>query len=239
MMDEFEEPVTNLEVGDIVRRVRGWTPLAVTDVRGIHVEAAYCGETFGTDYVNLEVYMRQDLILVVDPHKELAKCGQHSMTPGWLPRLNDEQLNQLQKQVENHKHFNSSNGKGTEMTAKLYQTVGEDTPRFGTYLATNTLGQIVLEMKGANAAPEAFDKDAIEEVLPWTFQARNLFAQNEHFSFTARKDSVAKGDMLLGSMGVVEVIQVNTKSRKHQGAFTGRKILTEAIEALPEDVIED
>jgi len=54
----------------------------------------------------------------------------------------------------------------TRMT-DLYQTKKEPV-RYGTYLITNSLKQIVLEMKGEQGVVEAFNPDDIELVLPYS-----------------------------------------------------------------------
>ena len=60
------------------------------------------------------------------------------------------------------------NEKENEMTNKLFQTK-EEKPRYGTFLAKNSKGETVLDMKGTGV-PEAFGKNEIEEVLPYTIK---------------------------------------------------------------------
>lgn len=116
------------------------------------------------------------------------------------------------------------------MTTTLYQTT-EETPRFGTKLATNSAGKVVLEMKGTGDV-EAFDAETIEEVLPYTVavkpvdEGRN--AKVAHY--VTVKDAVVKGDLLITSEGFfVEVTELNTKRRNHGGDLKGRKLASVAI----------
>lgn len=116
------------------------------------------------------------------------------------------------------------------MTTTLYQTT-EEKPRFGTMLATNSAGKVVLEMKGTGDV-EAFDPEQIEEVLPYTVSVKPVDegrnAKTSHYATT--KDAVVKGDLLITSEGFfVEVVEVNTKRRNHGGDLTGRKIASVAI----------
>lgn len=114
-----------------------------------------------------------------------------------------------------------------EMTNKLFQVVGEE--KFGAYLATNSSGQYVLEIKG-NGEVKAFDKDKLEEVLPWTFSVK--FADsNNNYHFRGQKDSVAKGDVLMRMDKGYEwtlcvVADVNTKSKAATKDFEGVRVLT-------------
>ena len=55
----------------------------------------------------------------------------------------------------------------------LYQTKKEPI-RYGNLLTTNSLGQMVLEMKGENGACEGFDKEDIEIVTPYTCELTRI-----------------------------------------------------------------
>lgn len=48
----------------------------------------------------------------------------------------------------------------------LYQVIGEE--RYGEHIATNSTGDLVLEMKGENGKVETFPKAKVKEVLPYT-----------------------------------------------------------------------
>lgn len=108
---------------------------------------------------------------------------------------------------------------------KLYQTL-EETPRFGTYLATNSTGQIVLELKGTNQV-EAFDKDKIEEVKPYTIACLNH--EGRQLNFTTTKDRVKEGDLVIGEFGLVRVAKINTGFEGNAPELVGRKVMTEEL----------
>lgn len=108
---------------------------------------------------------------------------------------------------------------------KLYQTL-EENPRFGTYLATNSTGQIVLELKGTNQV-EAFDKDKIEEVKPYTIACLNH--EGRQLNFTTTKDRVKEGDLVIGEFGLVRVAKINTGFEGNAPELVGRKVMTEEL----------
>jgi len=118
------------------------------------------------------------------------------------------------------------NKKAYKMAAKLFQTL-EETPRFGTYLARNSTGQIVLEMK-PGGLPEAFDADKVVEVKPYTVRIRFRDGNYRHYSTTP--NSVNVGDAILFKtldFGVVD--QLNSGYSNMVDELKGRRFLTEEI----------
>lgn len=114
------------------------------------------------------------------------------------------------------------------MAQKLYQTK-EETPRFGTMLTTNSKGQFVLEMKGKDGAIECFNKDEIEEVMPYTVQISNGEG-TKHMEIT--KDRVSLNDLLmdLSTLTIFRVVLLDTKSRGAIPCPTNLiKLLTEPL----------
>lgn len=112
---------------------------------------------------------------------------------------------------------------------KLYQTL-EETPRFGTYLATNSIGQIVLEMKTgqANVNVEAFEKDKVEEVKPYTVSI--AINNGNELHFTCPKDAVKENDVvILDSGDFGRVTKINTGWSGTTRELKGRKVVTEVI----------
>lgn len=112
---------------------------------------------------------------------------------------------------------------------KLYQTL-EETPRFGTYLATNSLGQIVLEMKGAqaNVIVEAFDKDKVEEVKPYTILVR--FRDGTERNYTTTKDKVKEGEAIIfENLDFGVIVKINTGFSGNCSELKGRRVLTEEL----------
>lgn len=198
--------------GDIVRRVHGWTPMRVVKV-GVLVQARYCGSLAD----EVVVYRREELKLVTDPNQEFAKCV------SWEYRLTDDDHEQLARQ-SGPKHTTTKEN----TMPKLYQT-NEETPRFGTLLATNSAGKLVLEMKGSSEVL-TFDKEDVEEVKPYTVGVR--FELNGiEYHYLSRKGDVEKGDLLLiaGSSSFATVTSVDTKSDKATKELTGRKVVTTVI----------
>jgi len=119
----------------------------------------------------------------------------------------------------------------TAAMPKLYQTK-EETPRFGTYLATNSKGELVLEMKGAGM-PEAFKASDIEEVKPYTVRLVSANGASNHYR--AVPGSVAKGDVLVVGGSLASVAAIDTKSdatRVLKGARVATEKLPE-VEASP------
>lgn len=112
-----------------------------------------------------------------------------------------------------------------EMTNKLYQVIG--TEQCGNFLAVNSEGKTVLEMK-PNGELKSFTKTQIEEVLPWTFEVH--VQQGEiGYHYQGDKDSVEVGDILIinndtSGLKLVTVTAVNTKSKKATKRFTGLKL---------------
>lgn len=128
----------------------------------------------------------------------------------------------------------SVNNKGKQMkTGKLYQT-REATPRFGTYLATNSQNKIVLEMKGTGV-PELFDADQIEMVMPYTFDVQ-FNGEGTKYAYLGYEGEVAVGDLLLKTDGtrgisIARVVAVNTRSEMATKYFEGAKIVTTPLKS--------
>lgn len=117
----------------------------------------------------------------------------------------------------------------------LYQVIGKE--QYGTYLATNSEGKYVLEMKDNSNALAAFDVKEIEEVVPWTFDVcyGKMGNNGNSTSYSGAKNCVKEGDVLIrqcGSIGIVT--KVNTK-RKNMQPFKG-SILTGVVPFNSEEV---
>ena len=111
--------------------------------------------------------------------------------------------------------------------ATLYQTkTGE--VEFGTKLAVNSKGQLVLEMKGTGEI-RAVDPKEVEIVRPYTVQLQNM-ASGQMAHRTAVKGTVAVGDLLVDNSGqFCRVVDIDTKNPSPKGKLTGRKLVTEAL----------
>lgn len=111
-------------------------------------------------------------------------------------------------------------------TMALYQTK-EEKPRFGTFLAKNSKGQMVLEMKGRDGDTEAFDPKDIEEVLPFTVQITKFVGGNETNpqtrDYEMEQGSVELEDVLMHlSTGTLwKVTALDTKKRNPSTSKNG------------------
>ena len=96
---------------------------------------------------------------------------------------------------------------------------------YGIYLATNSSGQYVIEEKQTGDIV-TMSTDEVEEVLPWTFSARNGSIE-KHFT---GPDIIKKGDGLLqtSTSKFWIVTDVDTKN-KTATKFVGRRFVTEEI----------
>jgi hypothetical protein len=122
--------------------------------------------------------------------------------------------------------------RNTDMKNKLYQT-REATPRFGTMLAVNSQGKLVLEMKGTGEVL-AFDKNEVDVVMPYTFGIR--FPNNgTEYHYLGVEGDVEVGDYVIldnspvGKSEIARVTSVNTRSEAATVAFKGVKLLTKRI----------
>lgn len=112
--------------------------------------------------------------------------------------------------------------------AKLYQVKGQEV--FGTYLATNSEGKIVLEIKGANGEPRAFKPDEIEIVQPYTITARS--PTNGSKSFRVAKGSVEVNDLIIAGGDFFVVTKLDTKNENAQVLKSARLVKTSPLEDL-------
>jgi hypothetical protein len=95
---------------------------------------------------------------------------------------------------------------------------------YATYLATNSSGEWVVEEMGSRAI-HTKPKDSFTEVVPFTFSAK---AANSTLHFTCEEGKVKKGDILMNNGMVLEVTELNTKSRTAP-KFTGKRLVTESF----------
>jgi hypothetical protein len=127
----------------------------------------------------------------------------------------------------------SSDSTSTMTNAKtLYSfTKTDGTVGYGSYLATNSSNQFVIEEKGTGAIL-TFDKDQLEEVLPYTYAVK---FGNSEVHYVGKPGCVEKGDIVLSNSGdsnfaVGRVVAVDTKSKSARAKFTGVKLITAPIE---------
>ena len=108
---------------------------------------------------------------------------------------------------------------------QLFTWTDKDGQHYGTYLATNSSGQYVIEVKQTGHIV-TMHPDYLEEVIPWTFSARNASTE-KHFT---GPDTIKKGDGLLqtSTSKFWIVTDVDTKN-KTATKFVGRRFVTEEI----------
>lgn len=118
----------------------------------------------------------------------------------------------------------------TMTTNKLYQVIGTET--YGTQLATNSEGKIVLEVKGTGEVITKSKKE-LEEVFPFTFGVEFVGGNNTVYHYLGTKESVTVNDLLIldngFDTGICKVVSVDTKSSKATKEFNGTKLLTAPI----------
>lgn len=144
----------------------------------------------------------------------------------------DPSERETDRYVQRYLHF-LNQAKEANM-AKLYQTK-EDTPRFGTFLATNSQNKIVLEMKGSGTV-EAFDPEQVEVVRPYTVKLSYLSgipgSKTKSVDFIAVKGSVQADDLVVDlNSGLVAIVSaVDTKAtRPGLQVLKACRIVTEKV----------
>jgi len=108
---------------------------------------------------------------------------------------------------------------------QLFTWTDKDGQHYGTYLATNSSGQYVIEVKQTGQIV-TMHPDYLEEVIPWTFSAKNGSTE-KHFT---GPDTIKKGEVLLQPKTTKfwVVTGVDTKN-KTATKFNGVRIITEEI----------
>ena len=108
---------------------------------------------------------------------------------------------------------------------QLFTWSDKDGQHYGTYLATNSSGQYVIEVKQTGQIV-TMHPDYLEEVVPWTFSAKNGSTE-KHFT---GPDTIKKGEVLLQPKTTKfwVVTDVDTKN-KTATKFVGRRFITEEI----------
>lgn len=100
--DVYDEDDDYFQVGDIVRKYGGWTPMAIVRIEHGTAYARYCGESFDWQGSNPHDDSAADytFIRVVNPYTEFAKCNERISSPSkrWQNRLNTTQWEQLRLQ---------------------------------------------------------------------------------------------------------------------------------------------
>lgn len=105
---------------------------------------------------------------------------------------------------------------------------------YGAHIGTNSQNKYLIEEKGTGEI-HVLDKEVLEEVLPYTYSVR-YNGNGAEYDFIGEPGTVAKGDFLIQSPAsssnafqLVQVTNVDTKSRKATKRFNGVKVLTQPI----------
>lgn len=223
-----------LKPGHFVHLTTGAAPIMVLGVRGgknhdmvrvvriperIHVN--YPPEMAMLETSRLRRYRSIDAV------PEMYRCRLHSRNLADLMKFATDWAN-----IE----IDFTSDKQETPMPTLYQTKDEP-PRFGTLLATNSAGRLVVEMKGTGEVL-TFDKTEIEVVHPYTVSVR--FADKTHH-YLAEKGEVAVGDLLLLNLNnaLAHVVALNTKSSLAKERLRGVKLITAPIGGnAPADVVD-
>lgn len=117
-----------------------------------------------------------------------------------------------------------------ENTKTLYSFTREDgTTGYGSHIGTNSQNQYLIEEKGTGQIL-VYDKNKLEEVLPYTFSA-SIGGKDTHY--LGKPDTLKKGDILLytgsSTPQIAVVTGVDTKCKTARAKFKGAKLVTESI----------
>jgi hypothetical protein len=112
----------------------------------------------------------------------------------------------------------------------LQYTQVDGTILYGTYVATNKDGDMLLKTTGGDIV--VTPASAVEEVRPWTFKAVDVQNGNV-YEFVHKPDVLRVNDIIMpnGATGLLRVVKTNTKSRTASQYFKGRRVSTEPVEA--------
>lgn len=209
--------MTEIRIGDIVRRSAGKVPMEV-------VRAGPATGRSLVRYCDGRPYNPAVTPGSMLKTKTLVRLTSWSVVDDYPGRLTDRQKEQLRRQSGVAPTNNQHETEDTIMPA-LYQTK-EETPRFGVRIGTNSEGKAVLEMKPGGSI-ETFEPRAIEEVKPFTVAVKFENSATE-YHYLSRKGDVEKGDLLIidGYADMARVTALNTRSDKAKVTLKGRKVMT-------------
>lgn len=106
----------------------------------------------------------------------------------------------------------------------LYSFTKEDgSTGYGTHIGTNSQNLYLIEEKGTGAIL-VFDKDKLEEVLPYTFSVK---IGNSETHYHGEKGAVSVNDYVVDPQGRIGVVTgVGTKNKSARSKFKGVKLHT-------------
>lgn len=196
--------------GDIVRLKNGQKPLEVIKTKTGYIRTRYLGRPAYTDYSGREYDngWRECTAFVL-----VARDG---VVVEYYPGEKKEK---------------------TEM-AKLYEIKDGVATVFGTLLAQNSKGRLVLEIKGTGEVRD-FDPADVTEVVPYTVAVSispdGVGRERTVVHYKCQAGALAVGDIIVFATGKFgRVTQIDTKKADGQSLKNARKMLTEVIGSLPE-----
>lgn len=193
-----------IKKGDIIRLKHGSGKIRVEEVKFSRVS----GPIISGRYVNSKYFVNNrhmdDFVIISQPNNNAISI--------------EHELTNHEPQKENTMN-------------KLFKTK-DDT--YGTQIATDSQGRLVLELKDGKSTIKAFDKEDLEEVRPWTFavQFGGSNSPSKKYQFIGNKDIVKVGDALLydssydSRASLCIVVEVDTNSNEATKEFKGQKIMT-------------
>lgn len=117
---------------------------------------------------------------------------------------------QIARRARDFEHVNPKSNPKEDHTMNqntLFQTK-EEKPRYGTYIATNPEGRVVLVM---DTGYEDFDLSELDEVIPHTVEITFTNGQTHHYTLPA--GSVEVGDLVVTGIHLGRVTRLNSKNR--------------------------
>lgn len=196
--------MTTFKVGDIVRLNNGEKPKIVLAVatdedvaeRRVHIAGGLSGKGMGRRSMSGR-YIATRYLNQLPQHDDLTRV----------------------RRVEDFVHF-----KENDTMNRLYQTKAQPV-RYGTWLAVNSAGLIVLEMRGEGGTVEAFETSAIEEVKPYTYQCRVIASKTRTVGTTVvlegKVGQADKGDLVVRPSGTIYLVTEVDNKREPSGKFYG------------------
>ena len=113
----------------------------------------------------------------------------------------------------------------------LYETTVDGKTVYGTYLATNSEGHYVLEIKGSGEL-QSFERDVLEEVLPYSVGV-TFNDGGTVYHFQTEKGKLKVGDFVVrtdyGDFTVCRVVEINSKSKQATKRLVGYKLQGEVL----------
>lgn len=105
--------------------------------------------------------------------------------------------------------------------------------QYGTLLARDSAGNMVLELKGSVPKVQAYTPDQLEEVRPYTILVQAVGDARSEFHMEADKGSVEEGDLVFlpKHNTLIKIVKLDTKSKSARCRLKGIKLVGEPIAA--------